>query len=424
MRRTRHQLDASAQARYQNITLVYRILPMPPPNASAAFLRQPQIVPLVLALAALCLGAAYVVAQGSGRLVALWGVGAGLGFALYHAAFGFTGAYRACILTGRSGAVRAQMLMLAVAVLLFFPALAAGSLFGQPVRGFVFPAGWEVVIGAFLFGIGMQLGGGCASGTLYTTGGGDTRTGVTLVCFVAGMTLGAWDIERWENLPALPPVSLPETLGLWPALALNLAVFAAIFYVLARREHRKTGTVEPLFRRPGASFLSGPWPLAWAALALALLNFATLAIAGRPWGITQAFATWGARVAEAAGWADPVFWPYWEDPTRIDLLHRPLVQDATHLMNVALVLGAFLAAGLAGRFAPDWRIGFRPLLAAILGGLMLGYGARMAFGCNISAFFSGVASGSLHGWFWIIAALPGNVLGLWLRPVFHLDNPR
>ncbi|WP_019954211.1 YeeE/YedE family protein [Yoonia vestfoldensis] len=376
----------------------------------------------MLAVAALLIGAVYVVVNGSGRLAALWLVGAGLGFALYHAAFGFTGAYRTCIVSGRSGAVRAQMLMLAVAVLLFFPALAAGSVFGQPVRGFVFPAGWEVVIGAFLFGIGMQLGGGCASGTLYTTGGGDTRSVITLVFFVTGMTLGAWDIERWETLPALPPISLPGTLGLWPALALNLAVLAGIAWLLTQREKRRTGQVEPLFRRPKASFLSGPWPLAWAALALALLNFATLLIAGRPWGITQAFATWGSRFAESVGWADPVFWIYWEDPTRIDLLHRSLAQDATHLMNVGLVLGAFLAAGLAGRFAPDWRVGLRPLLAAVIGGLLLGYGARMAFGCNISAFFSGVASGSVHGWVWIAAAIPGNIVGIWLRPLFALQT--
>ncbi len=395
---------------------------MPARRAPLTLSRDPQWVVLALAIPALVAGSVYVLVQGSGQLAALWLVGAALGFALYHAAFGFTGAYRTCIATGRSGAVRAQMLMLAVAVILFFPALAAGSVFGQPVRGFVFPAGWEVAIGAFLFGVGMQLGGGCASGTLYTTGGGDTRSGITLVCFVAGMTLGAWDIERWQALPALPPLSLPQSLGLWPALGLNLAAFAAIAWVLARREAARTGAVEPLFRRSDASFLSGPWPLAWAALALAILNFATLVIAGRPWGITQAFATWGARAAEAMGLADPVFWVYWEDPTRIDLLHRPLVQDATHLMNVGLVLGAFCAAALAGRFAPDWRMGLRPLLAAILGGLMLGYGARMAFGCNISAFFSGVASGSLHGWVWIAAAVPGNILGMKLRPLFRLDQ--
>jgi uncharacterized protein len=89
-------------------------------------------------------------------------------------------------------------------------------------------------------------------------------------------------------------------------------------------------------------------------------------------------------------------------------------------MNIALVLGAFLAAGLAGRFAPDWRIGLRPLAAAVIGGLLLGYGARMALGCNISAYFSGIASGSVHGWIWIAAAIPGNIVGVWLRPVFGL----
>ncbi|MCC6001623.1 MAG: YeeE/YedE family protein [Pararhodobacter sp.] len=378
----------------------------------------------VAAAVALVLGALWIAGAATGRLAALFLLGAGLGFALYHAAFGFTGAWRALFATGRSGAVRAQMGMLAVAVAIFFPLLDAGSLFGQPVRGFVFPAGWEVALGAFLFGIGMQIGGGCASGTLYTTGGGDTRTAITLLFFIVGMTLGAWDAERWATLPALPPISLPASLGLWPALALNLTIFAAVALALAARERRLTGGVEPLFRRAGANLLTGPWALAWAGLALALLNAVTLVLAGRPWGITQAFATWGARAGETLGLADPVFWSYWEDPTRIDLLHRPLVQDATHLMNLGLVLGAFLAAALAGRFAPRLRIGLRPLAAAILGGLMLGYGARMAFGCNISAFFSGVASGSLHGWVWIAAALPGNWLGIRLRPLFALDGPR
>ncbi|MGY6634732.1 MAG: YeeE/YedE family protein [Alkalilacustris sp.] len=382
----------------------------------------PQIAVAGLAGAALVGAGVWVGIAASPRLAVLMAIGAGLGFALYHAAFGFTGAWRTAWITGRSGAVRAQMVMLALAVAVFFPMLELGEVLGQPVRGFVFPAGWEVALGAFIFGVGMQLGGGCASGTLYASGGGDSRSAVTLVCFVIGMTLGAWDADRWAGLAALPPVSLPATLGMWPALALSLGVLGLVAGALALRERRLTGAVEPLWRRPGARLVTGPWALAWAAVALALLNAATLVLAGRPWGITQAFATWGARAGEALGLADPVFWPYWEDPTRIDLLHRPLMQDATHLMNLGLVLGAFLAAGLAGRFAPSLRIGLRPLLAAVLGGLMLGYGARMAFGCNISAFFSGVASGSLHGWVWIAAALPGTWVGIRLRPWFGLSQ--
>ncbi len=94
--------------------------------------------------------------------------------------------------------------------------------------------------------------------------------------------------------------------------------------------------------------------------------------------------------------------------------------DTTSVMNFGIVLGALLAAGLAGRFSPTLYLPMRSVAAAIIGGLLLGYGARLAFGCNIGAFFSGVASSSLHGWLWFVAALAGNWFGLRLRPVFWL----
>ena len=52
----------------------------------------------------------------------------------------------------------------------------------------------------------------------------------------------------------------------------------------------------------------------------------------------------------------------------------------------------------------------------------MGYGARIAFGCNIGAFFSGVASTSLHGWLWIATALAGTWIGIHLRPWFGLPK--
>ncbi|WP_420131993.1 YeeE/YedE thiosulfate transporter family protein, partial [Rhodopseudomonas sp.] len=66
----------------------------------------------------------------------------------------------------------------------------------------------------------------------------------------------------------------------------------------------------------------------------------------------------------------------------------------------------------------------RSLIAAIAGGLLLGYGARLAYGCNIGAYFSGIASGSLHGWVWLVAAFTGSILGTRLRPVFGLSVER
>jgi hypothetical protein len=316
------------------------------------------------------------------------------------------------------------MVMLALAVVLFLPVLEAGSLLGQPVRGFIFPAGIGLLVGAFLFGIGMQVGGGCASGTLYTAAGGQgLRMWITLAAFVAGATFAAYDAERWTDWPALPPVSLPALVGTWPAIALSLTAFAAVWFLSVAIERRRHGEAERLAWRGGA-LLRGPWPLVWGAVALALLNFATLWLAGRPWAITAAFPLWGSRLVEAAGWDDPAFWIYWEDPTRTEALLRPLLTDRTTVMDLGLMAGAALAALLAGR-AADWRMPAPgAALGSVLGGLLLGYGAVLAVGCNISAYFGGIASGSLHGWAWIGPALLGNWVGLRLRPLFGLGASR
>src|SRR6185312_14383200 len=172
--------------------------------------------PLAVALALVMLGAIYLAQTVSVKQAALYALGAALGVVLYHAAFGFTSAWRVFIADGRGAGLRAQMVMLAVAVLLFFPALSAGTLFGQPVSGNVSPLGVSVVVGAFLFGIGMQLGGGCASGTLYTAGGGNTRMLATLAAFIAGSLIGTAHMPWWSALPATKPVSLIAMIGAVP----------------------------------------------------------------------------------------------------------------------------------------------------------------------------------------------------------------
>ena len=64
------------------------------------------------------------------------------------------------------------------------------------------------------------------------------------------------------------------------------------------------------------------------------------------------------------------------------------------------------------------------IVASVIGGLLLGYGARISYGCNIGAFFSGIASGSLHGWLWIFCALPGNWIGIAFRSLFGMPVER
>jgi uncharacterized membrane protein YedE/YeeE len=370
-------------------------------------------------------GTAWLAQAADWRQAALYLVGGALGVTLYHAMFGFTTAWRVFLADRRGAGLRAQMLLLGATTLLLLPAIARGSMFGRNVAGSLAPVGVSVVVGAFIFGIGMQLGGGCASGTLYTAGGGNPRMLVTLASFIAGSVVGAAHFHWWTAKPALRPIALLTELGAVPALALQLAVLGGIAAVTVWLERRRHGALaagpEPP-RRGWARALRGPWPLVAGALVLAALSFVTLGLSGRPWGVTSAFALWGSKLL-AAGGADVASWPYWTAPARAASLRASITADVTSMMDFGIMAGALLAAGLAGKFAPRWRTPARSLAAAALGGLLLGYGARLAYGCNIGAFLSGIASSSLHGWVWFPAAFAGNALGARLRPFFGL-SPR
>ena len=353
------------------------------------------------------------------KLPALFAVGIGLGVSLYHASFGFTGAYRRAILEGDISGITAQLIMLAAAMLLFAPVLAEGRIFGHGVTGAVAPVSVSMAFGAFIFGIGMQLGGGCGSGTLFTAGGGNLRMVLVLVFFCVGGLWGSFDLYWWAGLPGIGSVSLANELGWGPALGLQLGILGLVYFAL-----RKMGgqNIRPMWGQGGLGYgalLRGPWPLLLSAGLLALFNWATLLIAGHPWSITWAFTLWGAKAAVLFGW-DVMASDFWSGGFAGGALLRPVLQDVTSVMNIGIILGAFMAASLAGKIAPKTHIPMRSLLAAVIGGLLLGYGARLAYGCNIGAFFSGIASTSLHGWVWIVFGITGNVIGVRLRPLFQL----
>jgi uncharacterized membrane protein YedE/YeeE len=380
--------------------------------------------PAAITAMAIVLAAWYLNAVISWRQAALFIVGAFAGVVLYHAAFGFTSSWRVFIADRRGAGLRAQMLMLALTCAVFFPLLASGSLFGQTVRGSVSPIGVGVAAGAFIFGLGMQLGGGCASGTLFSVGGGSTRMAITLFFFIIGSVIGTAHMGWWTAQPALAPTSLVTTMGPWLGLALSLFVFGVIAWFTMFMEKRRHGQlVDDLKAARGPRWLTGPWPLVAGAIGLAIVNIATLTIGGRPWGVTSAFALWGAKWFAALG-IDVASWSYWQAPAQASALRSSVLMDVTSVMDFGIILGALLAAILAGRFAPVLTIPARSLAAAVIGGVLLGYGARIAYGCNIGAYFSGISSGSLHGWLWLVAAFAGNIAGTRVRPLFDLPVER
>lgn len=354
------------------------------------------------------------------RQAALFGVGVAAGLILYHAAFGFTAAWREVVQTGRGSGLRAQMVMLGVTVLVFTPLIAQGEFLGTSIRGSVAPVNLAVICGAFMFGIGMQLGGGCASGTLFTAGGGNVRMLITLAAFIAGSVVGTWQWHLWRDVPGYAPFSLSQNFGVVGGIAISLLMFALVWMGSAWYEKRRRG-LDSSEGPQTFSFLRGPWPLLAGALALAAVNITTLLLAGRPWGVTSAFALWGAKIAAPLG-VDVNSWTYWQRPGAAAALNTSVLQDVTSVMNFGIILGALIAASLARQFAPSFRLPWKSVVAAVIGGLLLGYGARIAFGCNIGAYFGGISSTSLHGWLWFAAAFIGSGLGIRLRPIFGMSR--
>lgn len=346
-------------------------------------------------------------------------LGMGLGFVLFKSSFGFSSAYRRFIVQQDARGVQAQIVMVGLATLLFAPILAMGSVFGHEVYGSLAPVGIQVAIGAFLFGIGMQIANVCASGTLFALGGGSMRMIFVLTSFMAGSFWASLHFEWWENLPATNPSSLEESFG-WPlGVSLQIVILLVLWIGTNRWNENRIKEAKQIWN--WNRILVEPWPLMAGGIVLAILNLVTLLIVGHPWSITWGFTLWGAKIAQLLGW-QPDSSLFWQGGFQQTALHGSILDDVTSVMDIGMVVGAFFAAIVSGRFSTFVRITPLATIAAILGGLLMGYGARIAYGCNVGAFFSGTASTSLHGWLWIIAAIPGVWIGIKLRPVFHLPS--
>ncbi|MEJ8475231.1 YeeE/YedE family protein [Roseibium algae] len=378
------------------------------PAPTSTVVSQKAIVVFALAgLALICFGAySYGGERQSGAVL----IGGLAGLALYHASFGFTAAWRHIVTERRGGGLRAQFVLILLTSAVAFPLIAWGSDFGWPTGGFVFPFGYAAAIGAFMFGLGMQLGGGCASGTLFTAGGGSTRMMVTLAAFILGSVIATAHMHLWGQLPKIPAYSLVTNFGPIVAFAITALVLGLIALATLKIEKRAHGRI--LEGRKTGSILTGPWSPMLGAGMLAFVCILTFVVVGRPWGITSGFALWGAKVFQVIG--IPVeTWPYWKWQTKA--LEASVLRDTTSVMNFGIIFGALSAAALAGKFYLVWRLSTKDLLTAIIGGLLMGYGARLAYGCNIGAYLGGLVSGSMHGWLWLVFAFAGSLLGTRLR---------
>jgi uncharacterized protein len=144
----------------------------------------------------------------------------------------------------------------------------------------------------------------------------------------------------------------------------------------------------------------GPWSYWVGAIILAILNILVLYVRQLPWGVTTNIEEWSLWVGSQIRLI-----PY----QGIDLSDL-LLSSGTYL-NVGVVLGAFWATLSASqaRFRPIRDKKF--FISALIGGIFMGYGARIAYGCNIGGLLNGIASSSLTAWIFAAAVMIGTWIG-------------
>jgi uncharacterized protein len=360
---------------------------------------------LGLALGATAILVALVLLDHQPASAALILGGFGLGIAFLKAEFSYTASWRRFLTRGDASGLVGGLIVIVICALVVVPVAALSPKYG----GAIAPLGPSLVIGAFVFGVGMQLANGCGSGTLYTVGGGSGRMLIALLFFVIGSVFGSLSLPAFLALGGIDPVLASDYFGAWGGLAVTLAsiaFFASVFIAIARK---RGGAY-----KPSRNYVIG-------GFAIGILCVAVFFAGGHPWSVTFGYTVWGAKAATALGF-DLSQAPFWQWPGPKHALTDSVLSDTSSLTDFGMLFGAMAAAAATKPFAASAWPPAKSLLAAGIGGLLMGWGARLGFGCNIGAFVGGVASGSLHGWIWLLAAMPGCLLGIRLRPLFGLSR--
>jgi hypothetical protein len=284
----------------------------------------------------------------------------------------------------------------------WLPVPAPGRL---PPDAHVGPVSWVLAAGALAFGLGMAISGSCISAHLYRLGEGSGAAPVALLGAALGFALGfmSWNWLYLRAIQAAPVVWLPHPLGYGGSLALQLGLLAIAALFLLRypwpREAAPAGPVEALLGRRWPAYVGG-------ALIGTLATIAYLRVG--PLGVTAELGSLARTAADGAGIL----------PGRLEGLDglagcatvvKQTLISRNGVFVLGLILGSLTSALAAGDFRPAAPTGTEAV-RALLGGVLLGWGAMVSLGCTVGVLLSGIMAGALSGWVFAAFCL----LGVWL----------
>jgi hypothetical protein len=271
----------------------------------------------------------------------------------------------------------------------------------------------------------MVIAGGCVSGTLFRIGEGYTASLITLGGILGGLSIAAHTWNWWwtNHIAAMPMVWLPGIMGHLPAFALVMALLAAAYVAVLYWEHRAGGPPPGMGKKQAVPlefservrgwfvvvFRRG-WPVLAGGLALGILNVFSFTYE-HPMGVTGVLSGVTESLTGLVGLsAGPLLGVDRFAGCNLAVGATTLLTSSM-MLTVGVVGGSFIAALASSEFKiriPQRKTRY---LQSIGGGLLLGYGAGIAVGCTIGAFFSAIPSLSLSGWIFGLSLLGGAWLG-------------
>lgn len=204
-------------------------------------------IPIGFILLLVIVAVGFWLASVKNSLALYWITGLAFGFILQRARFCFTASLRDPYLTGSTSVTKAVLIAFAITSIAFTAIKYGYFTNGLPIPGqsYVAPISLATCIGAFMFGIGMVISGGCASGTLMRVGEGFLMQVMSIFFFIVGSLVAAYQYGWWERnfIVSAKRIFLPDYFGWFGGLVVNLLIIAVV-YVIAHKWGNKKPKAE------------------------------------------------------------------------------------------------------------------------------------------------------------------------------------
>lgn len=206
--------------------------------------KKSQLPYAIVFLVVVIIGALLLLSKVSNNVVWFFITGICFGYILQRARFCFTASMRDPYLTGGTTLTRAVLIAFAITTVGFTAIKYGYFKNGLPIPGmsYVVPVSAATLVGAFLFGIGMVIAGGCASGTLMRVGEGFQMQVISLAFFIIGSLWGAHDFGWWKYnfISKGKAIFLPDVFGWFWSVVIQLGIIFLLYIAAEKYQNLKS----------------------------------------------------------------------------------------------------------------------------------------------------------------------------------------